>query len=93
MPAISNETASDLREAVAYLNGISVILEQLHAEERGRDGQDDALIAKLQALDQGVSEWAPLRYQNGPGSGWHFVSENVLSLTRRLEKALEQLNS
>ena len=91
MPAISNHATEDLRQAVAYLSGLAVILEQLHTEGRGRGG-GDVLLEKLEAMQQGVSEWAPLRYQI-VGMGWEYVSKNIRELAGRLEKELGRLGS
>lgn len=87
MQTISNHTLEDIRKSVGYLNGLVVILDQLHAEGRGKDG-DDALSEKLQEVQEGVGEWAPVRYQTGAGVGWSFVSQNVKELAARLNEDL-----
>jgi len=87
MQAMSKIALEDLRKTAAYLSGLVVILDQLQAERRGIDGED-VLIKKLETVPEGISEWAPLRYQDGVGTGWEFVSRNVTDLIGRLDEQL-----
>jgi hypothetical protein len=73
----------DLEEALDYLEGLIIILESFHKEDRGRNAVD-ALLTDLQNMDSQGMNWEPLRYQAGAGKGWQFVAENVAGLRRRL---------
>jgi hypothetical protein len=74
---------ADLEQALDYLEGLALILDQLADEGRGRD-RDDDLLQRLENMDSQGGNWEPLRYQTGEGAGWRTVSDNVADLRRRL---------
>lgn len=76
-------STDDLEQALDYLEGLVVILDQFHQDKRGRDDADP-LLQSLENMDSQGGNWAPLRYQIGAGSGWQDVAENVAALRRRL---------
>ena len=73
----------DLEQALDYLEGLGLILDQLAEEGRGRDREDE-LLQRLEDMDSQGGNWEPLRYQTGEGTGWRAISENVSELRRRL---------
>lgn len=74
---------TDLEQALDYLDGLVVILEQFDTEGRGRDHEDD-LTQRLENMDSQGGNWKPLRYQTGVGTGWKPIAESVVELRRRL---------
>ncbi|CAN5348014.1 hypothetical protein BH24ACT9_BH24ACT9_09080 [soil metagenome] len=75
----------DLESALAYLEGLSVILQTLDTERRGRESTDP-LVEELQALDNALYEWSPLPHQRSSGQGWAIVDHNLSDLRQRLAK-------
>jgi hypothetical protein len=73
----------DLESALAYLEGLSVILQSLDTERRGRDGADP-LVEQLLALENALYEWSPLPHQGSSGQGWAIVDHNLEALRQRL---------
>lgn len=76
----------DLESALAYLEGLSVILQTLDKERRGRDGTDP-LVEELQKLENALYEWSPLPHQASSGQGWAIVDHNLAALRERLPRA------
>lgn len=75
-----------LEEVLSYLEGLEIILEEFHAQERGKT-ETDQLVVDLGNL--GTSDWEPLRYQHGPGQGWHYLRENINQLRGQLNANYE----
>ncbi|MGI8723375.1 MAG: hypothetical protein ACR2JG_14255 [Geodermatophilaceae bacterium] len=73
----------DLESVLAYLEGLSVILQTLDTERRGREATDP-LVEELQALDNALYEWSPLPHQRSSGQGWAIVDHNLTHLRQRL---------
>lgn len=73
----------DLESAMAYLEGLSVILQTLDTERRGREGTDP-LVEDLQTLENALYEWSPLPHQRSSGQGWAIVDHNLADLRQRL---------
>lgn len=88
MPKIKIEK-SLLEEALSYLEGLEIILEEFHVQERGKD-ETDRLVVNLENL--GTSNWEPIRYQHGPGQGWHYLHENISQLRGQLKSDYENQN-
>ncbi len=78
-------STKDLESALAYLEGLSVILQTLDTERRGRESTDP-LVEELQALDNALYEWSPLPHQRSSGQGWAIVDHNLSDLRQRLAK-------
>lgn len=76
-------TETQLEGVVGYLDGLAIILSQLHAEKRGQDGED-ALLSSLEPNTDLQAVWAPLRYQYAVGEGWAHVARNVRNLADSL---------
>lgn len=75
--------SSELESALGYLEGLSLILQTLDRERRGRDGTDP-LIEELQKLENALYEWSPLPHQASAGQGWAMVDHNLSDLRQRL---------
>lgn len=75
--------AHDLEAALAYLEGLSLILRALDHEQRGRDGTDP-LLDELQKLPNALYEWSPLHHQRTSGQGWAIVEHNLQAVRERL---------
>ncbi len=73
----------DLESAMAYLEGLSVILQTLDTERRGREATDP-LVEELQTLENALYEWSPLPHQRSSGQGWAIVDHNLSDLRHRL---------
>ncbi len=73
----------DLESALAYLEGLSVILQTFDTERRGRESTDP-LAEELQALENALYEWSPLPHQRSSGQGWAIVDHNLSALRDRL---------
>ncbi len=73
----------DLESALAYLEGLSVILQAFDTERRGRESTDP-LAEELQALENALYEWSPLPHQRSSGQGWAIVDHNLTALRDRL---------
>lgn len=78
----------DLDAALAYLDGLSLILRTLDTERRGRDGADP-LLNDLQQMPEALYEWSPLHHQGTSGQGWAIVDHNLEALRERLAKSQE----
>ncbi len=78
----------DLEAALAYLEGLSLILRTLDSDKRGRDGSDP-LVTELQRLPNALYEWSPLHHQATSGQGWAIVDHNMAALRERLAKRYE----
>jgi len=76
----------DLESALAYLEGLSLILQTLDTERRGRDGTDQ-LVDELQKLEDALYEWSPLPHQASSGQGWAIVDHNLAALRERLTRS------
>lgn len=79
----------DLESALAYLEGLSLILKTLDNERRGRDGTDP-LVEELQNLDNALYEWSPMPHQASSGQGWAIVDHNLAALRQRLAQRREE---
>ena len=75
----------DLESAMAYLEGLSVILQTLDTERRGREATDP-LVEELQTLENALYEWSPLPHQRSSGQGWAIVDHNLTDLRQRLTR-------
>ncbi|MBA3292933.1 MAG: hypothetical protein H0T40_04145 [Geodermatophilaceae bacterium] len=75
----------DLESALAYLEGLSVILQTLDTERRGREATDP-LVEELQTLENALYEWSPLPHQRSSGQGWAIVDHNLTDLRQRLTR-------
>ena len=84
-PEVSVAT-KDLESALAYLEGLSLILQTLDKERRGRDGADP-LAEDLQRLENALYEWSPMPHQATSGQGWAIVDHNLEALRERLARA------
>lgn len=84
--------AHDLEAALAYLEGLSLILRTLDTEKRGRDGADPLLVG-LQEMPQALYEWSPLHHQGTSGQGWAIVDHNMKTLRQRLVKRYEDASA
>ena len=73
----------DLEQALDYLEGLILILEEFAETNRGRD-RPDSLLLRLENMDSQGGNWAGLRYQTGAGAGWDQVARQVGDLRRRL---------
>lgn len=78
----------DLESALAYLEGLSVILQALDTERRGREGTDP-LVEELQNMANALYEWSPMPHQATSGQGWAIVDHNLAALRERLAKSQE----
>jgi len=76
---------SELESALGYLEGLSLILQTLDRERRGRDGTDP-LVDDLQKLVNALYEWSPLPHQASAGQGWAMVDHNLTDLRQRLAR-------
>lgn len=76
---------SELEAALAYLEGLGVILRTLDTERRGRDATDP-LVEELQSLEDALYEWSPLPHQRSSGQGWAIVDHNLADLRDRLAR-------
>lgn len=76
---------SELEAALAYLEGLSLILRTLDEEKRGRDGKDP-LVTELQNMPTALYEWSPMHHQGASGQGWSIVDHNMAALRERLAK-------
>jgi hypothetical protein len=65
--------------------GLVATLETFHAEQRGRD-VDDQLPEQLQAMHRFGMNREPLRHQTGVGTGWEFLARNITDLRELLVK-------
>jgi len=73
----------DLESVLAYLEGLSVILQTLDTERRGRESTDP-LVEQLQSLEDAMYEWSPMPHQERNGQGWAIVDHNLTDLRNRL---------
>lgn len=73
----------DLESALAYFEGLSLILKTLDKEQRGKDGSDP-LVAALRQMENALYEWSPLQHQGRSGQGWSIVDHNLEALRQRL---------
>lgn len=76
---------SELEAALAYLEGLSLILRTLDEDKRGRDGKDP-LVTELQNMPTALYEWSPMHHQGASGQGWSIVDHNLQALRDRLGK-------
>jgi hypothetical protein len=85
MKAQTTVRTQDLEEVIDYLEGLLVILRQLHADKAGKD-EPHAMLDQLDKLEPELlsNAWAPLRYQPSHGQGWSLVAENLEELRHRL---------
>ena len=77
---------TDALEAVIdYLEGLLLILRQLHEEEAGVR-EPNIFLSKLQEVEPEMLSdvWEPLRYQDGVGTGWSDVADNLEGLRHQL---------
>jgi len=83
---------NDLESALAYLEGLSLILQTLDSERRGRDGSDP-LVEELQKLENALYEWSPMPHQATSGQGWAIVDHNLEALRQRLSRSQQNAES
>jgi hypothetical protein len=76
-------STDDLEQALDYLEGLVMILEEFAETSRGRD-RPDGLALRLENMDSQGGNWATLRYQIGVGAGWDELAGQVTELRRRL---------
>lgn len=77
--------AHDLEAALAYLEGLSLILKTLDKDQRGRKGSEP-LVDELQNMPNALYEWSPLHHQQTSGQGWAIVEHNLQALRERLAR-------
>jgi hypothetical protein len=82
----------DLAHTLDWLDGLALILETLHEDQRGKH-QADPLLEALQSMsgDDGARVdahmvWEPLRYQREVGQGWAYCRDAVDELRGRLRR-------
>lgn len=80
---------SELEAALAYLEGLSLILRTLDEDKRGRDGKDP-LVTELQNMPTALYEWSPMHHQGTSGQGWSIVDHNLAALRERLARGYAQ---
>ena len=73
----------DLEQALDYLEGLIVILDDFAESNRGRDTSDE-LAVKLENMDSHGGNWKRLRYQAGVGAGWRDIAGEVGEVRRNL---------
>ena len=88
MPQEATVATHDLEAALAYLEGLSLILRALDTEHRGRDGSDP-LVSELQKMPNALYEWSPMHHQGTSGQGWAIVDHNMAALRERLTARYE----
>ena len=76
-------STDDLEQALDYLEGLIVILDDFAESNRGRDSSDE-LAVKLENMDSQGGNWRRLRYQVGAGAGWRVIADEVAELRRSL---------
>ena len=76
-------STNDLEQALDYLDGLVLILEEFADTNRGRD-RPDGLVLRLEDMDSQGGNWATLRYQIGVGAGWREIVGQVVELRQRL---------